>query len=181
MSQNHHRHLSDRLIRTIETNAGEFAQGTVKKLQSSARTESYHKLSHRELYNRCYEIYRHLGLWLWEKSDHAIQAQYNELGERRFEEGIPLAQVLWALVLTKERLLEYLAGCGLVDSAIDLYQQQEFVRLIGHFFDRAICYTGEGYERHARGKKSSAEDGEANHAREPWPQMGLHRNVQHGS
>lgn len=116
------------------------AQGAVKKLQSSARTAFYHRLSHQALYSRCYEVYRNLGVWLWEKSDHAIQAQYNGLGVRRFEEGIPLAQVLWGLVLwglvlTKEHLLDYLAGSGLVDSAMDLYQQQELVRLITHFFD----------------------------------------------
>jgi hypothetical protein len=80
--------------------------------------------------NRCYEIHHNLGLWLWEKSDQAIQARYNELGEKRFAEGIPLEQISWALVLTKERLPEYLGGCGLGDSAMELYQQQEFVRLI---------------------------------------------------
>jgi len=35
---------------------------------------------------------------------------------------------------------------------MELYQQQEFVRLIGHFFDRALCYTTEGYERHTSEK-----------------------------
>jgi hypothetical protein len=163
MSSNQNKHLSDRLIRTIEGNAEELTQGTVKKLQSSPRTEAYHKLSHTELYHRCYEIYHNLGLWLWEKSDQAIQARYNELGERRFAEGIPLDQVEWALVLTKQRLLEYLGGCGLGDSAIELYQQQEFVRLIGHFFDRALCYTAEGYERDASEKKKAGEHREVGH------------------
>jgi hypothetical protein len=174
------RHLSDRLIKTIEANAEELAQGTVKKLQTSSRTESYHNLAHRDLYNRSYEIYHNLGLWLWEKSDHAIQAQYNELGQRRFEEGIPLTQVLWAVVLTKEHLLEYLAGCGLVDSAMDLYQQQEFVRLIAHFYDRALCYTAQGYERRASHKDQPSEDEtEERHTRKSWFASGLHRNAHH--
>lgn len=175
---NQNRHLSDRLIKTIEINAEELAQGTVKKLQTSSRTESYHQLAHRDLYNRCYEIYHNLGLWLWEKSDHSIQAEYNELGQRRFDEGIPLAQVLWALILTKEHLLEYLAGCGLVDSAIDLYQQQEFVRLIAHFYDRAVCYTGQGYERRASHQDQSRENNrEVRHACKSWLPAGLHRDA----
>jgi hypothetical protein len=171
MSLNQNKHLSDRLIRTIESNAEELTQGTVKKLQSSPRTGAYHKLSHTELYNRCYEIYHNLGLWLWEKSDQAIQARYNELGEKRFAEGIPLAQVSWALVLIKERLLEYLGGSGLGDSAMELYQQQEFVRLIGHFFDRALCYTAEGYEGQASEKKAAGDHREVGQARALW----LHR------
>lgn len=169
MSSSQNKHLSDRLISTIEGNAEELTEGTVKKLQSSPRTETYHKLPHHDLYNRCYEIYHNLGLWLWEKSDQAIQARYNELGEKRFAEGIPLEQVSWALVLTKKRLLEYLGGCGLGDSAMELYQQQEFVRLIGHFFDRALCYTAEGYERHASEKRVAGEHREVGHSRTFWP------------
>ena len=143
------RNLSDRLIRIIEGKAEELTHGTVKKLQSSARTGSYHDLSYQDLYRRVYEVYHDLGRWLWEKSNDAVQEWYNGLGAKRYDEGIPLVEVLWALVLTKDRLLEYLAAYGLVDSAIELYQQQEFDRLIGHFFDRAMCYTAEGYERRA--------------------------------
>jgi hypothetical protein len=153
MSTNHNAHLSDRLIRTIESHAGEFAQGTVKHLQTNPRTESYHKLSPKEMYDRIYEIHHDLGRWLWEKSDQAVQARFNQVGEKRCKEGVPLAEVLWALVLTKERLLEYLGAFGLVDSAVELYQQQEFDRLIHHFFDRALCYTAEGYGRPASAKR----------------------------
>jgi hypothetical protein len=133
MSSSQNKHLSDRLIRTIESNAEELTEGTVKKLQSSPRTATY------------------------------------ELGEKRFAEGIPLEQVSWALVLTKERLLEYLGGCGLGDSAMELYQQQEFVRLISHFFDRALCYTAGGYERQASEKKAAEGHREVGHSRTFWP------------
>jgi hypothetical protein len=60
---------------------------------------------------------------------------------------------LWALVLTKDHLLEYLGSYGLADSAVELYQQQELDKLIGHFFDRDVCYTAAGYERQALKKK----------------------------
>ena len=156
MFSTHIGNLSDRLIRTIEGNAEEFTRGTVKALQSNPRTQSYRNLPDREIYNRCYEVYHNLGRWLWEKSDQAIQAHFSDVGESRCQVGIPLAEVLWALVLTKERLLEYLGACGLVDSAIELYQQQEFDRLIGHFFDRAICYAASGYERQAFERKHRA-------------------------
>jgi hypothetical protein len=153
MSSNQNGNLSDRLIRTIEHNAEEFAEASVKLLQNNPRTKSYHKLSSREMYDRTYEVYHDLGRWLWEKSDQVVQDRFNRVGERRCEEGIPLVEVLWAFVLTKERLLEYLGASGLVDSAVGLYQQQEFDRLIGRFFDRAVCYTAEGYERLASAKR----------------------------
>ncbi len=149
MSPTENRHLPDRLIRIIETDAEELTQGTVKLLQTSPRTTSYHNLSHDELHDRAYAVYHDLGRWLWEKSDQAIQAWYNDLGEKRCSEGMPLAEVLWALVLTKNRLIDHLGQWGLADSAIELYQQQEFDRMVGHFFDRALCYAAEGYEHHA--------------------------------
>ena len=118
-------------------------------LQSSDCTRSYHSLSESELYSRICEFYHDLGRRLWEKSSDAVQVWYNDLGEKRCEEQVPLVEVLRSLVLTKDRLLEYLVSSCLVDSAIELYQQQEFDRLIGHFFDRALCFAAEGYERRA--------------------------------
>jgi hypothetical protein len=35
----------------------------------------------------------------------------------------------------------------LVDSAVELYQEQELHRLLGQFFDKAIYYTARAYER----------------------------------
>lgn len=155
MSPNENRHLPDRLIRIIETDAEELTQSTVKQLQTSPRTTSYHKLSYGELHDRAYGVYHDLGRWLWEKSDQAIQAWYNELGEKRYSEGIPLTEVLWALVLTKNHLIDHLGRWGLADSAIELYQQKEFDRIVDHFFDRAICYTAEGYEHQAAADSKS--------------------------
>lgn len=146
MSPNQNRNLSDRLIKIIEADAENLTRATVKKVQTSVRTPSYHKLSANELHDRVYSVYRNLGRWLCETSDQAIQAWYHKLGDERRDEEIPLGEVLWALVLTKNRLTDYLAAYAFADSALELYQQQEFDRLIGHFFDRALCHTAEGYE-----------------------------------
>lgn len=139
-------HLSSRLIGIVQNNAEELTRGTVKKLQTSLRTKSYHTLPYDELHYRAYEVYHNLGRWLWRKSEEEIRSWYMELGQKRRSEGIPLDELLWAQVLTKYQLLDHLAAYASADSAMELYQQQEFDRLIGHFFDRALCYTAEGYE-----------------------------------
>jgi hypothetical protein len=141
--------LSDLLIRIIESHAEELTRGAVKKLQNSPRTRSYHGLRHDELYRRVYEVYHDLGSWLGEKTDRAVRTWYSELGEKRFQEGIPLGEVLWGLVLIKYHLRDYIGTSGLADSAIELYRQQELDRLIGQFFDRAVCYTADAYQREA--------------------------------
>jgi hypothetical protein len=148
--------LSNRLIRIIESHAEELTRGAVKKLQSSPQTRSYHGLSPDDLHDRVFEVYHDLGPWLLQNTDRAIQRRYNELGERRFNEGIPLAEVLWALVLTRDHLCEYVRTSMLPDSALELYREQELERLIGRFFDRAVCYAAEGYEREASHRREYA-------------------------
>jgi hypothetical protein len=142
--------LSDRLIRIIERRAEELTRGVVEKLQSNPRTPSYHRLLRDELYERVYAVYHDLGAWLREKTELAIQAWYHDLGRKRIDEGIPLAEVLWALVLTKYQLRDCISTSALADSAMELYRKQEIDRLINEFFDRAACYTAEGYEAQAR-------------------------------
>jgi hypothetical protein len=141
--------LSERLIKIIENHAEELTRGAVKKLQSSPHTRSYHALSPDELNQRLFEIYHDLGRCLFRNTDHEIQVRYDELGKRRCKEGIPLAEVLWALVLTKDHLRECIGNSMSADSALELHREQEIYRLIGRFFDRAVCYTAEAYEREA--------------------------------
>ncbi|HTZ72450.1 MAG TPA: hypothetical protein VMB47_00885 [Candidatus Aquilonibacter sp.] len=156
MPSNHNGSLAGRLIRVVEHNAGPLTEGVVKKLLTSPRTPAYHHLPYNDLYDRAYDVFHDLGLWLWEKSESAVRQWYNETGEKRWAEGIPLDQVLWALVLTKDHLLSSLDMHGLADSAVELYQQQEFDRVIGHFFDRAVCYTAEGYAHRAAVRRPGA-------------------------
>jgi len=139
--------LSARLVQMIQDHAEELTRGVINDLQSNRRTPAYHRLSREELQHRTYNVYRNLGHWLGHKTDEAIEASYCELAKKRLAEGIPLSEVVYALILTKDHLREYIRGAGLVDSAVELYQEQELRRLVGHFFDKAIYYTVRGYER----------------------------------
>lgn len=140
-------HLADRLIVLIESEAAELTRRTVEVLQTSPHTSSYRNLSFRDLYAKAYDVYHQFGRWLLENTDAAIQNRYHDLGELRFHERIPLHELLWALVLTKNHLRNYLSAWALADSAVELYRQQELDRLVSQFFDRAMCYAVEGYER----------------------------------
>lgn len=141
--------LSARLVRMIEDHADQLTRAVVDDLQTNPRTPAYHHLSRDELHERVYDVYRHLGEWLGHKTDEPIEASYSVLGKKRSAEGIRLSEVVYALVLTKYHLRDYIRSSGVVDSAVSLYQEQELHRLVGHFFDKAIYYTVKGYEREA--------------------------------
>jgi hypothetical protein len=148
--------LSTRLVRLIEDHAEELTRGVLDDLQHNARTLSYHKLSREELHHRVYTVYRNLGDWLGHVAEEGIEAAYCELGQTRQAEGIPLSEVIYALLLTKYHLREHIRSRGLVDSAVELYQEQELQRLVGRFFDRAIYHTVRGYEHAGRPAVKSA-------------------------
>ena len=141
--------LSDRLVRMIEQHAEELTRALVENLQSNPRTASYHRLSRGAIHDRAHHVYKNLGLWLNSKAEEDIEASYTALGKEREAEGIPISEVIYALILTKYHLRDYIRAAGLVDSAVELHQEQELHHVLGHFFDKAIYYTVRAYERAA--------------------------------
>ena len=106
-------------------------------------------MTYDELHYRTYAVYRNLGHWISQRTEDTIAASYADLAIRRFAEGVPLEEIVFALIATKNHLYSYVRTTGLVDSAVELHQERELRRLIGHFFDNAIFYTVRAYEREA--------------------------------
>jgi len=148
--------LSFRLVQMIESHAEQLTRGVVHDLQTNPRTPAYHRLSAEELHHRAYAVYRNLGRWLGEETEQTIEAFYGDLGRKRHAEGIPLCEVVYALLLVKYHLRDYIRASGLVDSAVEIYQEQELHRLVGRFFDRAIYYTVRSYECAAASRQAQA-------------------------
>jgi hypothetical protein len=141
--------LTTRLVQMIEDHAEELTRELIKDLQSNARTPHYHHLSYEELHYRTYSVYRNLGHWISQGSEEPIAANYADLAIRRFAEGVPLEEIVFALTSTKNHLYTYVRTTGLMDSAVELHQERELRRLIGNFFDKAIYHTVRAYEREA--------------------------------
>lgn len=137
--------LSARLVRRIEEHAEELTREVLADLSANARTPAYHKLSHDELHRRVYDVYRNLGRWLGEETDDTVQQTYQELGARRWREHVPLHEVVYALILSKHHLRDYIRSSGVVDSAVDLYQEEDLHIRLGRFFDKALYFTVKGY------------------------------------
>jgi hypothetical protein len=130
----------------IENHAEELTRSVIEDLKTNPRTPCLHQLSTQALHDQSYQVYRNLSRWLMELSDEAIRAFHFKLARHRFEEGIPLSEVVFAHILKKYHLRDYIRTSGMVDSAVELLQEQELHHLIGSFFDKAIYYTVRGYE-----------------------------------
>jgi hypothetical protein len=166
---------SDQVIRIIESHADELTDGVVERLRCSSHTPAYHTLSREELHRRLFQIYHDLGHWLLGNVEETVQIRYEAIGTQLYKEGVPLGQVLWAQVLIKEHLRDAIADAMSADSALDLHREREILRLIGRFFDRALCYTAEAYEREASREAAARSQRERNHPRPSiYRRFGLH-------
>jgi hypothetical protein len=135
------------LIQLVETHADNLVAGVLRKLKSSDRCpELLQRVPVEELQRRIYEIYRHLGDWLFGKLEFEIEERYIGLGIRRAKQGVPLRELLWTINTAKEYLWEYLAQEGLLEQPVDLYGARELLQSLRLFFDHALYYAVVGYE-----------------------------------
>jgi len=138
--------LSHRFVRHIEDRSDALALGLLHKIQHSDRAEAFRKVPPDELTERVSEIYRHLGEWLLDKSEADVERRYTEIGARRAAQGVPLSQLIWAIMLTKDNLWEFILDDSYPDRPIEVFGKQELLQLLDKFFERAIYSAAVGYE-----------------------------------
>jgi hypothetical protein len=134
------------LMRLIETHAEELTEKVVEAVRTNPRTTFLHEVSEAELKRRGFDLYHNLGRWLAEKSEAEIEATYRENGRRRFREGVPLSELIYALILMKQHLWEFIRKNDLPETATNIYGEQQLEMMVGQFFDRALYHSVRGYE-----------------------------------
>jgi hypothetical protein len=138
--------LAYRLVKLIETHSDQLAAGALEKLQNCPQTSSFQDISAEEFKQRVYEIYHSLGEWLLGKTESDIERRYTEIGRRRKAQGVPLSELICAINIAKQYLLEFLAAEGGANKSIEVFGEIEVLQLLEQFFDRANYYAAVGYE-----------------------------------
>jgi hypothetical protein len=136
-----------RLVRLIETHSNELASCLVKRVRSSEATIAYDQVPDEDLKDRVYEIYHHLGDWLITRDQFDLEERYEKIGARRANQDVPFSQLLWAIVLTKDNLWEFLKLHSEMERPVEVFGELEMLQLLDLFFDRAIYFAAIGYEK----------------------------------
>jgi hypothetical protein len=139
--------LAHRLLRLVETHSDALAAGLLERTRKSPLLSSYRNVPPGELEQRVYEIYRHLADWLLGKSELDVEKRYLEIGAKRAMQGVPLSQLIWAIILTKRNLWDFLEREAVLDRPAEIAGELEVEQMLDHFFDRAVYYAAIGYER----------------------------------
>jgi hypothetical protein len=141
--------LGWRVVRLIETHSDPLARGLLDRIENSERCREFvQKVPPNDLKERVYEIYHHLGQWLLKKTERDIEQRYIAIGEHRAAQGVPLSELMFVIVATKEHLWEYVTRESMLDRPVELFQELELFQLVEQFFDRAVYFAAIGYERY---------------------------------
>jgi hypothetical protein len=137
--------LALKLVRLIESDSERLAQGLIKRLEREPKCVNLSVVPREELQQRAYEVYHNLASWLLDMTEYDILTTYRPLGVRRAEQGVPFADLYWALVVTKENLCDFLRDQAMSEAQVELFGVLEAHRQIDRFFDRAIYFAAQGY------------------------------------
>jgi hypothetical protein len=140
--------LAYRLVRLIETHSDKLATDLLDKLHRDPKTKEYEKVPAEEFKQAVFGVYHNLGSWLLGKTEADIEQRYTEVGRRRAAQGVTLSELIYAITLTKEHLLEFLKNESVADKPVEVFGELEVLYLLGQFFDRANYYAALGYESH---------------------------------
>ncbi|HLK64780.1 MAG TPA: hypothetical protein VKU19_15150 [Bryobacteraceae bacterium] len=142
--------LSVKLVQLVEDHWEQISERILHKIQNDPRLIHVSRLSELELRERTREIVKNIGDWLGASLDEPFARRCEVLGQHRFEEGIPLHEVVLARFIIKEGLLEFVRDHAFVETSLQLYAEGELEKSVGHLFDRMIYYVVRGYEEAMR-------------------------------
>ncbi len=137
--------LSARMVQFISDHWKQVTERVVRHIQRDSRLLELGRYPEALLRDRASEILRNLGGWLV-SSENELAQRYEQLGRQRFEDGIPLHEMVYAFQIIKDQMLQYVRDQGLLQGPIDIYAEDELQRGADRIFDRMIYYLVRGYE-----------------------------------
>jgi hypothetical protein len=145
--------LGLKLVHLIERHSEELAHGLIRQLRESERTCDFRKVPPEELHQAAVEVYRNLGEWLLQKRESDVGNRFRAIAARRAIQGVGLHQFVWALVISRNHLWQFLQREAFADNIVELYGELELQRMLNQFFDRATYYAIVGYDNGVGGTK----------------------------
>jgi hypothetical protein len=150
--------VADRLVELIEIQAVHLSADVAQDLMTNPRTAGFARVNRPELEERLFNLLHHLGNWISDRRSENVQVEFADWGGRRFNQGIPISQIVFAILILKQHLRRYIHDHGLVEASfprmdgdyvlpMHLHSLQELNAQIGLFFDEALYHLAMGYER----------------------------------
>ena len=141
--------FSSRLIQLIESHADQISAKVILQIREDPKLRELRELPESDLQDKAREILKNLGHWLLSKDDE-IARHYERLGRIRFEESVPLHEIVLALQIIKQKMINFARDQGMLDTAVNIYAEEELEYSVDRFFDHVIYHSVRGYEEALR-------------------------------
>ena len=151
--------LAKSMVQLIENHSDRLAETMLIKLQNCEKCATFKQVPREEFRQRVYEVYDHLGEWLLNKQEEDVARRYIEIGMQRERQGVLLSELMYAIILTREHLWDFLKHEANFEKPKEVFGELEMMELLEQFFDRAMYYAAQGYEH----SKAAKEEAEATH------------------
>jgi hypothetical protein len=130
----------------VQSHGEEIAAMWLQDLRVSQQTPSYGVISDDELVNASEFALSQVGEYFSGKpSEENIGDFFRTLGATRAAQGLPLPELISAILLLKREIWISSRTHGVWESAMDLQVALDMTRELGRFFDRAVYYATAGY------------------------------------
>src|SRR4029077_2232974 len=109
--------IAAKLIELIEIHADRLTADVTRDLVTNERTRGFRAVRPQDLEQRIFQIFHHLGNWIGEPRSRSVEAEFGDWGRRRFDQGIPLSEIVYAVIVLKQHMARYILDNGLVDAS----------------------------------------------------------------
>lgn len=143
--------FTQNLIDAVEANWEQIATLTIDEISRDARLPHMRQLRETELREWARSILTSLPVWPVKLDEEELAGRYEEVGQRRFRESVPLHESIRSLHHLKRKLIVFVRGECFPQNAVDLYAQLEFEQRTNLFFDQLLYHVARGHDEARQG------------------------------
>ncbi len=139
--------MLNKVVSFIDTHIDNFSKAFAKEVKKSKYLMRYKGFEESELTARGMSLFKNLAKYLKEEMNHKeIGKYFVKVGKERYEQGVPLCEVIYALFLIKNIFWKKINEEGFLSSALEIYIAIETLKKIYDFFDIGAFYIVRGYQ-----------------------------------
>ncbi|MBP7735566.1 MAG: hypothetical protein KA369_06290 [Spirochaetes bacterium] len=137
--------LANKFVKLIEESHEELTEIFMNDLLKHPETDAYKNSDRDDIYRFSDLVYKDLSLWISKEfSKEKIDERYGKMGKERCEAGIPIEQVLKALILQRRHIWLFVMD-KMYDDKTDYMEALELNNRVTLYFDRAMIAMARGY------------------------------------
>jgi hypothetical protein len=138
---------SMKLVDLVEHHGEEIAEQWAKIVIKHPFTPYYHKMPTDDLIPRAMKFYRNFrSIFTEQKPIEAAENFFTKYAEERYNEGVPLHEGIYALILMRRQLWLYAEFQAVFTSAMEKHQAMESLNRTILVFDYATYYIAKKYD-----------------------------------